>query len=151
MLVKQIIMCNQFIFSISFYNRKINQINRFAIYFILILSIERDSQTNVTSNGCSFLQLDAVTNRKIAWLLIVIAGIPVTTTGRSIHSKWAGCSFSLLGLIVFCRKRETFAEWVDEKKSYEAMISFLLCSLPCSPMANPALIIWLSAISEQQS
>ena len=68
-----------------------------------------------TSNGCSFLQLDAVTTHKIAWLLI-LAGVPVATIGRSIHSKWAGCSFSLLRLIVCCRnKRATaFAEWVDE-------------------------------------
>ena len=89
MLVKQIIMCNQSTFKLnSTYNRKINQINRFAIYFISVLSIERDSQTNTTSNESLFLQLlDAVTNRKIAWLLIVHAGNPVTTTGRSIYSK----------------------------------------------------------------
>ena len=89
MLVKQINMFKQSTFKLnSSYNRKINQINRFAIYFISVLSIERDSQTNTTSNKCSFLQLDAVTNRKIAWLLIVLAGIhDVTTTGRSIHSK----------------------------------------------------------------
>ena len=64
----------------------VSQINRFAIYFISILSIERDSQTNMTSNGCSFLQLDAVTAHKIAWLLI-LTGVPVATIGRSIHSK----------------------------------------------------------------
>ena len=52
-----------------------------------MLSIEFDSQTNTTtSNGCSFLQLDAVTTHKIAWLLI-LAGVPVATIGRSIHSK----------------------------------------------------------------
>ena len=115
-----------------------------------MLSIERHSQTNKTRNTCSFLQLNAVTNHKIAWLLI-LAGVPVTNTGRSIHSKWSGCSFSLLRLIVCCRKRATFAEWVDEKtKAAKSWFRFSCAPYhvpkwPTQPSSN-----WLSAISEQK-
>ena len=112
-----------------------------------MLSIEFHSQTNTTtSNGCSFLQLDAVTTHKIAWLLI-LAGVPVTTIGRSIHSKWAAahshCSDWLGNSI--CK-----VSWW-ESKSCEAMIS-VLCApyhvpqCPTQPSSN-----WLSAISKQRS
>jgi hypothetical protein len=117
MLVKQIIMCNQFTFSISFYNRKINQINRFASYIVVYIdTFYRTWFSNQYDKQWMFILAAGCCNDSQDCLATHTCRSPVASIGRSIHSKWAGCSFSLLRLIVCCRnKRATaFAEWVDE-------------------------------------
>ena len=108
----------------------------------MILSIESNSQINETNNAFSFfLQLDAVSNRKIAWLLTLRAGLPVTTAISNHSSCWLTIERGQHLQSELMRKTKVAKPWFR----FCCATEYHLPQWPTQPSSN-----WLSAISEQR-